>query len=119
MGGLGPCFRLSLAEESLEEEARIATMLSDFFRSPEGAEGMVMLASRHPQTPRQIYIFPGSQPRVREAVDDLLRKYGGSPCEPPTADETMFLVGSTAVWKQLPRARGSRERSGRSEEARN
>ena len=119
VGSVGPCFRLSLPQESLEEESRIASLLLDFFRSPEGAEGMAMLASRGPQTPRQIYIFPGSQPRVREAVDGLVRKYGGSPCEPPAADETMFLVGSTAVWKQLPRAKGPRQRSGRSEEARN
>ncbi|HVF60451.1 MAG TPA: hypothetical protein VNJ70_11630 [Thermoanaerobaculia bacterium] len=110
---------MSLSEESLDEEARIATTLSDFFRSPEGAEGMALLASRGPHTPRQLYIFPGSQLRVREAVDGLLRKYGGSPCEPPTADETMFLAGSTAVWKQLPRAKGSKERTGPSEEARN
>ncbi len=119
MRSLGPCFSLSLPEESLEEEARIASLLLSFVRSPEGADGMVMLASRGPHTPRRLYIFPGSQPLVRQVVDGLLRKYGGSPCEPPTADETMFLVGSTAVWKQLPRAKGPRERSGRSEEARN
>jgi hypothetical protein len=82
-------------------------MLSDFFRSPEGAEGMVMLASRAPRTPRQIYIFPGSQPRVREAVDGLVRKYEGSPCEPPAAGETIFLVGSAAVWKRLPPSKGA------------
>ncbi|HVF61802.1 MAG TPA: hypothetical protein VNJ70_18495 [Thermoanaerobaculia bacterium] len=50
---------------------------------------------------RRIYIFPGSQPRVREAVDAILQQYGGAPCEPPATEETMFLVGSTAVWKQL------------------
>ena len=118
MRSLGPCFRLSLPEESLEEEARIASLLLSFVRSPEGADGMAMLASRG-HTPRQIYVFPGSHPRVQEVVDGLLRKYGGSPCEPPAADETMFLVGSTAVWKQLPRAKGSRDGSSRSEEARN
>ena len=58
---------------------------------------MAMLATRAPHTPRQIYLFPGSQPLVRQVVDGLLRKYGGSPCEPPTAEEAMFLVGSTAV----------------------
>jgi hypothetical protein len=78
-------------------------MLLDFFRSPEGAQGMAMLASRAPHASRRIYIFPGSAPSVRRAVDAILQQYGGSPCEPPAADETMFLVGSTAVWKQLPR----------------
>jgi hypothetical protein len=92
---------LSLPEESLEEQARIATLLSDFFRSPEGAPGMVMLASRAPHMGRRIYIFPGSQPRVRAAVDALIRQYEGSPCDPPAADEAMFLVGSTAAWRQL------------------
>ena len=101
MGGLGPCFCLSLPEESLEEQARIATLLSDFVRSPEGAPGMVMLASRAPHVARRIYICPGSQPRVRAAVDALVRQYGGSLCEPPAAEEAMFLVGSAAVWKQL------------------
>jgi hypothetical protein len=100
---------LSLPEESLEEEARIATLLSDFFRSPEGAEGMVMLASRMLHTGRRIYILPGSQPRVREAVDALVRQYGGCPCDPPAAEETMFLVGSAAVWKQLPRNQKSQQ----------
>ena len=107
MGSLGPCFRLSLPDGSREEEATIASMLLAFVRSPEGADGMAMLASRGPHTPRQIYLFPGSQPLVREVVDALLRKYGGSPCEPPAAEETMFLVGSTAVWKQLRRTDGT------------
>jgi hypothetical protein len=82
-------------------------MLLAFFRSPEGADGMAMLASRAPRIPRQIYVFPGSQPLVQEVVDGLLRKYGGSPCEPPAADETLFLIGSAAVWNQLPRANGT------------
>jgi hypothetical protein len=112
VGSLGPCFCLRLPEDSIEEEARIATMLSDFFRSAEGAEGMAMLASRAPHTPRRIYIFPGSQPRVREAIDALRRQDAGAPCEPPAADEAMFLVGSTAVWKQLPRNKGTNGANG-------
>ncbi|HVF61509.1 MAG TPA: hypothetical protein VNJ70_16995 [Thermoanaerobaculia bacterium] len=87
-------------------------MLLAFVRSPEGADGMAMLASRGPHIPRQVYLFPGSQPLVREVIDALLLRYGGSPCEPPAAEETMFLVGSTAVWKQLPRTNGSASSDG-------
>lgn len=107
MGSPGPCFCLSLPEESREEEATIASLLLAFVRSPEGANGMAMLASRGSRTPRQIYLFPGSQPLVQEVIDGLLRKYGGFPCEPPAAEEAMFLVGSTAVWKQLRRTDGT------------
>jgi len=105
VSSLGVCYCFTVPSESNGEEARIASMLLELSRSPEGARGMAMLVTRAPHTPRQVYLFPGSQPHVRQAIDDVLRRFGGSPCEPPAADETMFLVGSTAVWKRLPRSR--------------
>jgi len=105
VSSLGVCYCFTVPMEASGEEARIASMLLELSRSPEGARGMAMLVTRAPYTPRQIYLFPGSQPHVRQAIDDVLQRYGGSPCEPPAADETMFLVGSTAVWKRLPRTR--------------
>lgn len=102
MGGLGPCFCLNLSAESAGEEEKLASALSDFLRSPEGAEGMALLASRTNHTARRLYLFPGSNPRVREVVNALVREYRGEPCDPPAADEAIFLMGSTTVWKQLP-----------------
>ena len=113
MASLGECFCFSLPEESAEDEATIASLLLAFVRSAEGADGMALLASRAPHVPRRIYLFPGSRPLVREVADGLLRKYGGSACQPPAADETLFLVGSTTVWKQLPRAKTATALTGR------
>jgi hypothetical protein len=107
---LGACCCFHLPEESLEEEATIASLLMAFVRSPEGAEGMAMLASRGPRIPRRIFIFPGSNPLVQEVVDALVRKHGGASCEPPAAGETMFLVGSVAVWNRLQGTKPSGQR---------
>jgi hypothetical protein len=77
-------------------------LLLDFLRSPDGAKGMALLTSRALNTPLRFYIFPGSEPRVQEAVAALIEQYGGVSCEAPAADRTIFLLGSTEVWRQLP-----------------
>jgi hypothetical protein len=110
---LGACCCFHLPEESLEEEATIASLLMAFVRSPEGAEGMAMLASRGPRIPRRIFIFPGSNPLVQEVVEALVRKHGGSACEAPAAGETLFLAGSVAVWNRLQGTKPSRQRPAR------
>jgi hypothetical protein len=92
---------LNLPAESAGEEEKLATTLGEFLRLPEGAEGMALLASRTNHTARRLYLFPGSHPRVREVVSALVRQYRGVPCDPPAADEAIFLMGSTTVWKQL------------------
>ncbi|HVF61799.1 MAG TPA: hypothetical protein VNJ70_18480 [Thermoanaerobaculia bacterium] len=74
---------------------------------------MALLTSRALNAPRRFYIFPGSEPRVQEAVAALVEQYGGASCEPPAADRTIFLLGSTEVWKQLPPTKKASRPAGR------
>ncbi|HEX5761081.1 MAG TPA: hypothetical protein VF121_17980 [Thermoanaerobaculia bacterium] len=105
MSRLGVCYCFTLPPAAAGEETRIASMLLDLSRSRQGADGMAMLVSRLSRNPRQVYLFPGSQPHVRGALKGLLEQYEARVCEPPRSDEVVFLVGSPEVWKRLAAGR--------------
>jgi hypothetical protein len=82
---------------------RLQREFEAIFMTHGGPRDAAMFSNQDPARDHEFYFSPGAL----RIAGDIIRRYGGAPCETPSQSEAALLVGEADARRLLARDRGN------------